>query len=520
MRRTRALLALAMAAAMILAGCRQADDIGAIPPEPVVGGILQYGTDVQPVSGGIDPYVANSFAGQNIIVQIYESLLTKSDDGELQPGLAETWEQVDPTTYRFTLREGVQFSDGSPLTVEDVVFSFETMRDEGAGQASYLTALDTVRALDDRTVEFSLSEPSRTFLNVVAAEALAVIVSKDWYTSTPPAKRERTALGTGAFELVSWEDQVVLSLRRNEHYWNAPYPYLDGIDFRILPDDQSRLAALRQGTVDAIWLGDQQLAEQVMGEGFQVGQNAQTRNLTLYLDATTGPLANTQFRQAVSLALDRDQLAELAAYGYAQPSLMVPVGDPASVGPDAQTPMYTHNAERARDLLEASGVTDPTITVTYPSDAAFARDVALYEVMKEQLRTVGITLELNPTPWADILGQFVGGNYTGLISVPGIYLPDPSGYFGSLLGPERPTNKTGEAGQHATELYLQYVATADADERTAILTDLENEVAEQVLILIPYVMAQRQELWTVRLQDYTVDPYSYRRNLKEAWLVP
>lgn len=520
MRRVSALLALAMTAALILAGCRQADDIGAIPDEPVTGGILQYGTDVQPVSGGIDPYVANSFAGQNIIVQIYESLLTKSDDGELQPGLAESWEQVDPTTYRFTLRDGVTFSDGSPLTIDDVVFSFETMRDSGAGQAAYLTAMETVTAVDERTVEFRLSHPSRTFLNLVAAEALGVIVSEDWYTSTAPEERERTALGTGAFQLVEWEDQVVLSLRRNEHYWNEPYPYLDGIDFRILPDDQSRLAALRQGTVDAIWLGDQQLAEQVEGEGFQVGQNAQTRNLTLYLDATTGPLANTEFRQAVSLALDREQLAEIAAYGYAQPSLMVPVGDPAAVGPGPDTPMYSHDPERARELLEASGVTDPTITVTYPSDAAFARDVALYEVMKEQLRSVGINLELNPTPWADILGDYIAGSYTGLLSVPGTYLPDPSGYFSSLLTAERPTNKTGEAGQRASELYQEYVATADPDERAAILTELEREVAEQVLILIPYVMAQRQELWTVRLQDYDVDPYSYRRNLREAWLVP
>ncbi|MEU2198783.1 ABC transporter substrate-binding protein [Isoptericola sp. NPDC019482] len=513
------LLAGLVTVALLLTGCAGADAVDDVPDEPVAGGVLQYGTDVQPVAGGIDPYVAASFAAQNVYVQIYESLLTKDDDGTIQPGLAQSWDEVDPTTYRFTLRDDATFSDGTPLTVEDVIFSFDTMKESGAAQASMLTALESVEAVDDRTVEFRLSTPSGAFLNLVAGEGTGVIVSKDWYTSTPPEERQRTALGTGPFRLTAWQDNVVLSLRRNPHYWDAPHPYLDGIDFRIIPDDQARLAALRQGTVDAIWIGDQQLSEQVEQEGFQVGQNAKTRDLTIYVDTTSGPLASTEVRQALSTGLDRDQLAKLASYGYGEPSLVVPVGDPASVGPDADTPHYTHDLATARELLAASGVEDPTVTLTYPSDAAFARDVALYEVMQEQLKDVGITLRLNPTPWADILASYVSGSYTGLTVVPGTAQPDPSGYFAPFLAPT-PMNKTGGAGESASALFGQYVATADPDARSAVLEQLEDEVADQVLVLVPYVVAQRQEIWSPRLQDYDVDPYSFRKHLEEAWLVP
>src|SRR5699024_7179939 len=144
-----------------------------------------------------------------------ESLLTKDDEGNLQPGLAESWDQVDTTTYRFTLRDGVQFSDGSMLTVDDVIFSYQTMRDERATQSWMLSTLESMRAVDDRSVEFHLSAPGGAFLNLAAGESAGVIVSEEWYTSTSPEERQRTALGTGAFQLTAWEDQVVLSLRRN-----------------------------------------------------------------------------------------------------------------------------------------------------------------------------------------------------------------------------------------------------------------------------------------------------------------
>src|SRR5699024_5780000 len=153
------------------------------------------------------------------------------------------------------------------------------------------------------------------------------VVNKAWYSSTDPDARARDAVGSGPFKLVEWQDNIVLRLERNEHYWGADDVYLDGVNFRIIPDDQARIAALRQGTVDAIWIGDQQLAEQVEGEGFTIANAAETRNMFCYVNSEEGPLKELAFRQALSCALDREQIAELASYGYGKLSLTCPYGD-------------------------------------------------------------------------------------------------------------------------------------------------------------------------------------------------
>ncbi|MFL4475969.1 ABC transporter substrate-binding protein [Paeniglutamicibacter sp. MACA_103] len=520
-KRLNSAIVLAIAGLLALTGCSTiAVKAADIPDAPARGGILQYGTDIQPVAGGIDPYTSQAFSGMNFWVQIYEPLLTRDDRGNIQPGLAAKWEQLDATTYRFHLRENAKFSNGAPLRAEDVEYSLETMAASGNLQARLLTEFESATVIDDHTVDAHLSGPSGTFLGVVSDAGTGSIVNKDWYSSASKEQRQRTAMGTGPFQLTGWQDNVVLELRRNEHYWDPTLPHLDGIDFRIFPDEQSRLAALRQGSVDAIWLGDEQLAEQVQGEGFEIGHNAATRSLNLFIDSTGGPTADTRIRQAISKAMDREKIALLASYGYGKIGGIVPVGDPAAIAHPEDLPNYAHDPEGARALLEKADAVGTKVTITYPSDASFSRDVALYEVMKEQLRAVGIELVLNPLPWADTLSKYISGNFKGIIAIPGVARADASAYFSGFLAPNAPANTTGAHGKKATALWQKLNTTVAPAKRKEVLQQLENEVADQVLNLVPYVVTQRQELWSPRLQGYVPDPYSFRINLKKGWLVP
>lgn len=520
-KRNHGALALLVSGLLALTGCAGASaGTTDIPSEPVRGGILSYGTDIQPVAGGIDPYTSQAFSGMNFWVQIYEPLLTRDDAGAIQPGLAKKWEQLDATTYRFHLRENAKFSNGEPLTAQDVKYSLETMADSGNLQARLLNEFETATVIDEHTVDAHLSGPSGTFMGVVSDAGTGSIVNKKWYSAATPEQRQRDAMGTGPFKLTGWQDNVVLELRRNDHYWDPKLPLLDGVDFKIFPDEQSRLAALRQGSVDAIWLGDQQLAEQVEGEGFQIGHNAATRSLNLFVDARKGPTADRRIRQAISQAMDREKIALLASYGYGKISGIVPTGDPAAIGHAEDLPNYTHNPAGARALLEQADAVGSKVVITYPSDASFSRDVALYEVMKEQLREVGIDLVLNPLPWADTLSKYASGNFTGLIAIPGVARADASAYFSGFLAPKAPTNTTGEQGERATALWQILNTTVDPEQRKEALANLEHEVADQALNLVPYVVTQRQELWSSRLRDYAPDPYSFRINLKKGWLVP
>lgn len=520
-KRRHSALALLVSGLLALTGCATGSAGAAdIPSEPVRGGILSYGTDIQPVAGGIDPYTSQAFSGMNFWVHIYEPLLTRDDTGALRPGLATTWEQPDATTYRFHLRENVKFSNGDPLTADDVKFSLETMAASGKLQAQLLTDFEKATVVNEHTVDVHLSGPSGTFLGVVSDSGTGSIVNKKWYSAATKEQRQRDAMGTGPFRLTGWQDNVVLELRRNDFYWDPRLPLLDGIDFKIFPDEQSRLAALRQGSVDAIWLGDQQLAEQVEGEGMNIGHNAATRSLNLFVDARKGPTADVRIRQAISKAMNREKIALLASYGYGKISGVVPVGDPASLENPEALPHYTHDPAGARELLEQANAAGTAVTLTYPSDASFSRDVALYEVMKEQLREVGIDLVLNPLPWADTLSKYATGNFTGLIAIPGVARADASAYFSGFLAPGAPTNTSAEQGRQATALWQKLNTTIDPVQRQKVLADLEKEVADEVLNIVPYVVTQRQELWSGRLQDYAPDACSFRINLKKGWLVP
>jgi len=514
--------AVVLAAGLTLTGCSGGGGSAggaAADGTPVPGGTLVYGTDVQPQAGGLDPYVFVGFANQNVVDQIYEPLLTKDDDGEIQPLLASSYEQVDETTYRFVLRDGVTFSDGTPLTADDVVFSYETMKASGATQKPLLTTLDTVTAIDDSTIQMTLSQPSGAFLNLVSDSGSAYIVSRAWYTDTSPEDRQRTALGTGPFVLDQWQDNVSISLVKNTGYWDSPKPYLDGVTFEIVPDEQARFALLQQGSADAVWLRDASLAADAEVQGFTTGTNAATRGINLYLNSQSGPLADERVRQAMSMGIDRDSIIALAANGNGQPTLVAPSGDPAALAPDGDTSNYTRDVAAAKALLTQTDDPTPTITLTYASDASFALDVPTYEVMQQQLKDVGIDLQLQALAWSDVLARYATGNYTDMLAVPGVYRPDVSAYFTSFLSPGAAANKVAaEPAAEAADLLATLQGTVDPDAREQALADLEDYVAEQALLLVPYTQAQRQEMWSEDVHGYTADPYTLRIHLKDAWL--
>lgn len=518
-RRTRlALAGSLLSVTLALTACSGGGEATDPAGEPVAGGDLVYSTDVQPAAGGLDPYVTTAFASENVLVQIYETLFVKDADGEIQPALATGYDQVDELTLDVTLRDDVSFSDGTPLTAEDVAFSFDTMTAVGAPQASLLR-LAATEVVDPTTVRFTFDQPNGAFLNVISARGNAYVVNQAWYESTSPEDRQRSALGTGPFVLDSWEDNVAVDLVANEEYWEEGLPHVDTLSFEILADETARQSALRQGSSQAGWLRDPALAEQLSNESFSVGENAATRNLYLYVNGQSGPMSDVRVRQAVSAALDREQIIELASGGRGEPSLAVAAGDPVAVAPDDDTPYYTQDIDAARDLLAEAGYEDGvTISLTYASDASFAVDVPAYEVMQQQLAEAGITLELQGVAWADLLSGYLSGDWTDLVAAPGTYRPDPTAYFTAFLTPDVATNRVTTADSPGVAELGELFATTAPEERSAIVADLQDIVAENAYVYVLYASPQRYEVWSDQLAGYEVDPYTYRSELKNAWL--
>jgi len=516
--------AIAAAVALALAACSPGASTTtdtAASGDPVSGGTAVWAIGAQPTAGGVDPMIATGLAAQTIMDQGYETLLTKNDDGEIEPGLALSYEQPDDLTYVFTLREGVQFADGSEFSAEDVVYSFTTYQQATTSKKAYLGGLTSVVASGDLEVTFTFSAPNGPFLNAVSHRETFMIVGSEWYGAATPEERLRSTYGTGPFQVTAWEDGVSLTLTKNEFYWGEETPYLDEIELQVITDESTRLAAVQQGSVDAAYFNDGTLASQAEQAGFTVGDAAYTQALPIFVNPESGPLSDVRVRQAISLALDRQALVDTAMFGFGEVSYITPSGDPVSPQVTEDTPYYTRDVDAAIELLEEAGQPNPEITLSYFGDAV-ASQHPIYELMQQQLLEAGITLTLKATPTAELAPIFTAGEtFTDLVSLPWSYRADPSFYFDPFLSDAGAMNHwdNNTDADAAKALLAEAKATSDADAKADIIAELADEVAEQVLVLVPMTVPVNFEVWdTDGFNGYNSDPYGSRYRLTDAWV--
>lgn len=512
----RAGIGAALAAMLTLTAC------GGSPSEKsqegaTSGDVLRYGVDSLPVAGGLDPVEgAQALANRIVLAQMYETLLTVDDDGEIQPGVATEWEATDGKTFAFTIRDDATFADGTPVTAEDVAYSISMAAPASPDQ---LAGFSEARVTDDGRVEVVFDQPNGAFLPIVSSWSGMFIFSKDWYESTPKEERLRTANGSGAFAFESWEDGVKLTLSKNEKYHDAENVKLDGVEWVLASDNSSRFAMLQQGLIDAADISDPVIAEQAEAAGFVAGASPELRNMNMMISAAGTPLESIDVRRAVSLAMNRQELVEVGMNGNGALALPVPPGDPRKLEEDpADAPYYEHDLEEAKRLIAQSGYSDVTIDLTYAGDIN-AADVPMLEVLKEQLKQAGITLNLKAEAWSSISAVFGGAPPpAGLLMIPAVAQSDVSGYFAATSGSVLDFWGDNPEVQTARELVQQMIHEPDPEKRREIVQQTTEEYTEKVLLLIPATDVMGYEYLSPKVQGYTPDPFMGRIHLKDAWI--
>lgn len=486
--------------------------------DPVAGGTLTWGVPAEPSAGGIDPMVASAIAAEVIYSMAYDTLLTRDDDNNIEPALATEYEQVDELTWVFQLRDDVTFADGTPFDAGDVVYSFETRKDGGTN-ATYLSLMESVEATGDHEVTFHFSAPDGTFLDAVSARQTFLIVSEDGYGNATEEERQTTSFGTGAFQVTDWSQGVSVTMEKNEDYWGEE-PYLDEIVFELYPDENTLLAAVQQGSVQAASFIDGSLAQQAEQSGFTLGDAAFRQNLAIYVNPESGPLADVNVRRAFSLALDRQAIVDTAMLGNAGISFVPPAGDPGAT--DATTlPYHERDVDEAKRLLEEAGQPNPEITLSYMGDVAAAHH-PVYEMMQQQLAEAGITLNLKSTPLAEIAPIFTTGeSWTDLVAIPGSPRASAAYYLEPVLlegGVYNHWDGNPDADK-ARELLAAAKSAATPEEYTDLVAQLANEAAEMVLEFVPAAVPVYFEVWdSSKLHDYENDAFYARSALDRAWL--
>ncbi|MCS7216254.1 MAG: ABC transporter substrate-binding protein [Candidatus Bipolaricaulota bacterium] len=435
---------------------------------------LRVAISTEPPS--LDP-TTNAAAVIRLLLQynLYETLLEIGEGGGLRPLLAQHWEiSEDGLVYTFYLRPGVRFHDGTPCDAEAVRRSFLRAQDPARGHVHrpFFLNIERIEVPDALTVRFFLRKPDASFLTLLALGDAVVVPDRDDLGRRP--------IGTGPFRFVRWDPGYQLRLERNPFYWDPERPKLDALVFRFIPDPAAQLVALRAGDVDVVAEVTPEIAQALAADpAFVVLSAPQELVQVLAINKQRGPLGDLRVRQALAHAVDRRQLIELVALGYASP-----VGShlaPGALYYADMTWVYPYDPERARQLLAEAGYPNGfTATLTLPSNYVF--HVRTGEVLAAQLAQVEVKLNLVLVDWPTWLERVFGQADFELTVIGHVGRVDPALTL-AFYGPERREYyfRRGWENPELNELLRLGAVVADPEARRSIYTVAQYLITKEVV---------------------------------------
>ncbi len=385
---------------------------------------------------GLDPHTQTAFASLRLLELIYEPLLTVDQNLELAPALAESWEfSDDGKQLTFHLRQGVKFHDGSDFTSADVIASFERILDEATGSAtrSNLLSIASMDVPDDFTVVLNLSIADVPLLTALA-NANAAILSSDVIANGDPTT---DAIGTGPFKLDSWTPDQTTKLTANADWW-AGAPKIDGIEMRIIPDESTIMAALRTGDIDFAMFNDPLVATlPTEGSDVQINRAPDLAYHALQLRAfdipgpgtpeaapsdEVHPLSILEVRQAISCAIDRQEVVDAAALG--EGTVTGPLTMASFALPTSELFCYTKDLDKAKELMATAGYADGFPLTIMAGIGEPPTAITEAESIQAQLAEINIDVTIEPLELSVYVDRWLAGDFDAAIALNG-GRPDP-----------------------------------------------------------------------------------------------
>jgi peptide/nickel transport system substrate-binding protein len=347
----------------------------------------------------LDPANHRNRETETIIRNLYDGILTRGSDMAIHPEIAESYTQVSPTVYEFTIREGIRFHDGSEMTVEDVKFTLDRITQEGgmgdqtSPRRDLMGPVASVEIIDDVTIRVNLSEPWPLLPAMLPNQQ---IVSRAHVEAVGNEGMATQPMGTGPFRLVDWRRGDSVIMERFEDYYGGAdglppvgNACVERVIFQVIPESASRVAALLSGDVHIInELPAHSINQVANNPGTEVMTVNGTRSFFLAMNNESEIFSNLLVRQAVAHAIDRDLLIDRILGGNA--ARIEGILSPDAFGRNADLPVYEYDPERARELLAEAGYPDG-IDVTIDTDGP-QRDMA--EAIAALLTNAGIRTQV------------------------------------------------------------------------------------------------------------------------------
>ncbi len=377
----------------------------------------------------LDPRYATDANSVRIAGLIFNSLTRTDEHSRFRPELAESWEPVDELTYLFRLKKGITFQNGKPLTAQDVKFTYDSVLDPNnpSPWRGPLQLLKAIEQIGPYQIRFRLSSPYAPFLE---NSTLGIVPE-----GTPPhgAGGKNSLIGSGPFSLQEFSPGEKVVLKANPSYWEGS-PGVSGLVFKIVPDAIVRSLEFKKGTVDFIqndiepdmlpWLKKNTDASIITHQGtiFQyIGMNLDHPILKI-----------REVRQAIAYAIDREAIIRHLLKGLATPA--TGLLSPSHWAYEPSVPRFPHDPEEAKRLLDRAGFRDPAGDGSLPrfklsyktTTLDLSRRIA--EAFKDQLKRVGIELEVRTYEWGTFYGDIKKGNFH-LYSLSWVGIMDPNIYY-------------------------------------------------------------------------------------------
>jgi peptide/nickel transport system substrate-binding protein len=370
---------------------------------------------------GLDAHTQTAFASFRLLELIYEPLLNLDADLNLVPALAESWEfSEDGLQLTFHLRQGVKFHDGSDFTSEDVKASFERILDEATGAATRanLLSIASIDTPDDFTVVLNLSQADAPLAAALSSMNTA-IMSSDIIANGDPTTQ---AIGTGPFMLESWTPEEKTILNANPDWWGEG-PFIDGIEMRVIPDEASILAALRAGEIDFALLNDPLIATLLIDDPTVTLNRAPSIAYHVFqLNAAREPLDKLEVRQAISCAIDRQEVLDTAALGEGE--VTGPLTIPIYKLPLDEYFCYTRDVDKAKELMAQAGMEDGFTLNVIAASAEPPTALAEAQTIQSQLAEIGIQVEIEPLELSVYVDRWLAADFDAAVALNG-GRPDP-----------------------------------------------------------------------------------------------
>ncbi|MED1792403.1 ABC transporter substrate-binding protein [Brevibacillus nitrificans] len=451
---------------------------------------------------GLDPIAQTDGESFKVTENVFDTLVGYEEESTaVVPSLAEKWEIApDGLTYTFHLRSGVKFHDGTDFNAEAVKWNFERWMDKshpqhnkegyeyyndmfGGYKGDETHVIKSVEAVDPQTVKFTLNRPLAPFIQNLGMSCFA-IASPKAVQDMGPEKFNENPVGTGPFVFKEWKRNDTITLEKNPNYWNAGFPKLDKLVFKVIPENTARLTALTSGEIDMMDGLNPDDAQAVkdnaelqlilrpsMNIGF-VGFNVEKK-----------PLDNPKVREALAYAINKPAIIEAFFAGLGQPA--VNPMPPSIWGHNGNIKDREFNLDKAKQLLSEAGFPNGFKIKFWAMPVArpyMPDGVKIAEAIQQDLKKIGVEAEIVTMEWATYLEKTKAGEQEMFMLGWTGDNGDPDNFLATLLDKNNigGNNRTRWANEDAHKLLMQAQSATTKEEREKLYLQVQEIIFKDV----------------------------------------